>query len=82
MCEQLLCMCQLVVMSTTWLIGAGKRAQARMRKLFPLISSSTTSSDVRSSQVHDWGALLAMPNGTRHVLHVSEVAHGKVWGGS
>jgi len=30
------------------------------------------------SQIFDWGAVLTMPNGAKHVLHVSELAHGKV----
>jgi hypothetical protein len=28
--------------------------------------------------VHDWGAVLLLPNNTRHILHISEVSNNKV----
>uniref|UniRef100_A0A7S3VID6 polyribonucleotide nucleotidyltransferase n=1 Tax=Dunaliella tertiolecta TaxID=3047 RepID=A0A7S3VID6_DUNTE len=30
------------------------------------------------SQLFDWGAVITLPNNAKHVLHISEMAHGKV----
>ncbi|KAF5827312.1 ribosomal protein S5 domain 2-type protein [Dunaliella salina] len=32
------------------------------------------------SQLFDWGAVITLPNNAKHVLHISEMAHGKVRG--
>lgn len=45
---------------------------------FQAVRQPSLSPSSPSLQVLDWGAVVSLPNNTRHILHVSEVAHGKV----